>query len=146
MLPYIIILFLFLFGFLAKNKKVFFYTCALCMFLIVALRASVVGVDTETNIFVFESSIEDYHITEPLWDGYVMLVRKLTDNPQIFLAITAFLTLLPICFLIYKKSEYALLSLFVYFILPSDQGFIFIMSGMRQGLALSVILLMYYAY
>lgn len=146
MFPYIFILLLFLVGFTAKKKKPFFYICAVCMFLVVALRAWVVGVDTETNIYVFQNSIGDYHPTEPLWDAYVVFMRSITDNPQIFLATTALLTLLPLYILIYKKSEFILLALFVYFILPNDQGYIFIMSGIRQAIAITLVLWMYHCF
>lgn len=146
MTPYIIVLLLFLLGFSAKKKNLFFYICSVCMLLIVALRAHVVGVDTETNIYVFENAIGDYHPTEPLWDAYVMLIRSITAEPQVFLAITAILTLVPLYILIYKKSEYILLSLFIYFILPNDQGYIFIMSGMRQAAAITLVLYMYHCF
>ena len=145
MTPYFFVLILFLIGFNARKKKPFFLFCALCMFLIVAMRAYSVGTDTQTYLrwFVDKTYI---HSTEPLWDLYVMFVRSQTDNTQLFLASNALITLIPFFYLIYKKSSYALLSLFVYFILPNDQGYIFTMTGMRQALAATVVMFEFYAY
>ena len=116
------------------------------MFLLVSLRAYVVGPDTVHYIEYFLDAIKDRHPTEPIWDAYVMVFRSLTDNPQLFLSFTAFITFVPLFVFFNKKSEYVLLSLFIYYILPNDQGFVFSMSGMRQALALSLVLWMFHAF
>ena len=145
MTPYFFVLILFFIGLNARKKKPFFLLCALCMFLIVALRAYSVGTDTQTYLrwFVYKTYVHD---TEPLWDQYMMSFRSITDNTQLFLAFSAGITLIPLFYLIYKKSSYALLSLFVYFILPNDQGYIFTMTGMRQALAATIVMFEFYAY
>lgn len=144
MIPYVFILILFLIGFKTKEKKLYFFLCALCMFLLVALRGYSVGTDTQNYLRFFGDEIIT-HMTEPLWEVYMLFVRSLTDNGQIFLAVTAALTLVPFFFLMKKQSSYALLSLFVFFILPTDQGFIFTMSGMRQALAATIVMFEFYA-
>ena len=145
MIPYVFILILFLIGFKTKKKKLYFFLCALCMLLVVALRAYSVGTDTQNYLRFFRDELIT-HMTEPLWEVYMLFVRSLTDNGQIFLTTTAALTLVPFFFLIKNKSPYALLSLFVFFILPNEQGYIFTMTGMRQALAATIVMFEFYAY
>lgn len=148
MIPYIVILFLLLSGLAAKkrNRKKYFWVGCASMFLLVALRAWFVGVDTVTYIGYFTGDKVDSHLTEPLWQLYLGIIAALTNNYQIYLATSAALILIPLFVLISKRSEYALFSLLIYFILPNDQGFVFVMSGMRQALATTLILWMYYAF
>lgn len=120
--------------------------CFICMFLLVSLRAWFVGVDTQTYIEYFLDYKTDTHETEPLWQLILNTIKAFTGNVQIFLATTAALILIPLFVLISKRSEYALFSLFIYYILPNDQGFVFVMSGMRQALAITMILWMFYAF
>lgn len=148
MIPYIVILVIFLLGLRVSQdkQKKFYILCCLCMFLLVALRAWFVGVDTQTYIKFFQLNEVESHATEPLWNLYLGWMVSITNNYQVYLAVSAFLTLIPLFFLIWKKSEMALLSLFVFFLLPNDQGYIFVMSGIRQALAITMVLWMFYAF
>lgn len=148
MIPYIVILILLLAGLGAKKRKrkTFFLIGCGSMFLLVALRAWFVGVDTHTYIGYFLGDKMDMHDTEPLWQLYLNIMTSLTHNVQLYLATSAALILIPLFVLISKRSEYALFSLLIYYILPNDQGFIFVMSGMRQALAVTFILWMFFAF
>lgn len=73
--------------------------------------------------------------------GYVIfnkLVGSVYNNKQFFLAVCAFIDFISIAILIYKKSKLPLLSWMIFLGLPV---FLIFFSGLRQGIAISIIVL-----
>lgn len=73
--------------------------------------------------------------------GYIIfnkLVGSIYNNKQFFLASCAFVNILSVAVLIYKNSKLPFLSWIIFMGLPV---FMILFSGMRQGIALSIIIL-----
>lgn len=73
--------------------------------------------------------------------GYVIfnkLVGSVYNNKQFFLAVCAFIDFISIAILIYEKSKLPLLSWMIFLGLPV---FLIFFSGLRQGIAISIIVL-----
>lgn len=116
--------------------------------IMLALRSVSCGIDLTNYQYYFESISATPWRYITLWDletGYVVyvkLVSMLTDNYQVFLAITAAVTVLPLMHLYRKNDDNALLSilLFVY-----TDIFAMMFSGLRQSIAIAVGVLAYCA-
>jgi len=125
-----------------KIKNWLFIIACLSLFLVVGLRSEETDVDTigYVNNFSFINRIswKNIPIEHPKDTGYyffVKLIRTLTDSKTIFLLITAFLSLFGIFDLIKRNTKSPILALFFYITLAN---FNFIMTGIRQSIAMSI--------
>ena len=66
---------------------------------------------------------------------YCKLVATIWNNQQFFIFVSAFLSLLPIFIVIYKKSTNSIMSSLIYLGLPA---FLMVYSGIRQALAIGL--------
>lgn len=76
--------------------------------------------------------------------GYVLfnkLIGSIFQNRQFFLAAVAFVSLFPVFFIIYRESKDRVLSCFIYLGLPV---FCLLYSGLRQNIAIGIVLLSLY--
>lgn len=112
---------------------------ALAVFSVFALRATSVGVDLENYVARFNTGQALETRKMDLEVGYAALndmVRLLTSDPHVFLAVVAALTIAPVAWVIGKTSEGIYLS-WILFIAVGP--FAFALSGLRQGIALAIV-------
>ncbi len=119
----------------------------LLFFLLLALRNESVGRDIKNYHNIFDHTIRlsfnemDLFQSEALFQMYNWLIGRFTSNYQLYLAITASLTLIPIAHL-YNKNvghNYLKIVLFV-----NMSVFVMIISGIRQSMAMAVGVLAYH--
>lgn len=130
-------------------KKAFCFIAFACLFLMLALRHQSMGLDlrymashgylgafdTISNVSwdnIFDISFANYE------KGYIVfnkIVSLIYDNRQFFLGACALVTILPIVYVIYKKSVSPLQSIIIYMGLPA---FLMSFSGLRQALAIGI--------
>ena len=119
------------------------YTLLLCF------RGQSVGVDVDSyvyNYFYFfrQSSWNTILHTVDTETAFPLLIHAVglvSSNPQIFIAVVALLSVLPIMYLYGRESKNALLTCACFAILPLFEIFF---SGLRQGLALAFAVPAYY--
>lgn len=109
--------------------------------LLVALRAVSIGNDTANYRHYFEK------FSAMTWSGVLSasietgfavlnkLVSLVTDNFQIFLAICAVISIIPICVFYCKESENSFLTIALFM---SSSLFIMLFSGVRQSIAIAL--------
>ena len=112
---------------------------ALGVFSVFALRSTSVGVDLGNYIATFSAgqALETRKMGVEI--GYAALndvVRLLTSDPHVFLAVVAALTILPVGWVIGKTSEGIYLSWILFITLGP---FALMLSGLRQGIALAIV-------
>lgn len=119
------------------------------LILMMSCRNYFVGVDTKSNLRHFHEAqvmtIDqlEYHLYtyEKGFLVFLKTISLITNNDQLFIAISAICIIIPI-FLLYKKeAEMPILCISLYLIMPSFQ---MCFSGMRQSLAMSVSVLSFY--
>lgn len=108
-------------------------------------RSDDVGTDTSMYhgffLGVDPTSLGDSLADIPQEMGYVTLmfvVRQWTENYRIFLIVCAALTVMPVLFAIRRASRTPVLSVFLYIALSY---YLFSFNGIRQGIAVSLVLL-----
>lgn len=129
-----------------KNKVVllFFFGILLA---ILMLRHETVGVDTKNYLgkfkqassFSFKELFEFYEEEQ----GYYLLnkiISIFSKNKQIFLAIIAIISLVPVAHLYMKNSENAMLTIATFLIVSN---FSMLFSGLRQAIALAIVAISY---
>lgn len=130
----------------SKKVKILIYLILFVqLYTILAARHLSVGSDTLNYVFWFERS-KLYNFFDFSYSrhetGYLLLNKVLSfiNNPQIFIAIIAFIQLIIIYLFIIKESRYPIISVFLFisFGFYSDLFNLF-----RQMLALSILLLSY---
>lgn len=122
--------------------------CFLILWLIQALRDVSIGIDLESYIPFFENSpsrgVFDYY-NNNFEKGYQLfnslIAIYLTDNPNVFLAIVSTCTLIPVSVIFYRYSRNVFISFTVYSALILYH---FSFSGLRQALAIGIIVISYY--
>ena len=132
-----------------KAKKIICIVAFVSLFLMFALRHPRMGIDLgyrQSNGYLasfstiarfswfdaFQNKVMHYE------RGYILfnkLVSVFSENQQFFLAVSAFVTLLPIVYVIFKDCDYPDLAIYVYIGLPS---FMMTYSGVRQAIAISI--------
>lgn len=145
----ILIIWLVLNLFKVKNKEKWFLRLAfLEMFLFLALRATDVGTDLKNYIPYFTwyakwpwSKVFFLDI-EPGYALYNKILSCIFNNEQFFLIVTAAICLIGIYFFIKENSKNYFLSVFIYI---SLNFYIFLFSGLRQAIAMSIVLLSFSA-
>lgn len=124
--------------------KVFFFI----YFLMLALRAASVGVDTESYLTKFFNS---QYISWSEWVfgrssemGFALLTKLIssfTQNEQVYLAVIAAIILLPVAWLYSRESEGPVLTMLLFLVLPMFGMFF---SGFRQSIAIAMAVPAYY--
>ena len=124
-----------------KKNKVFLIISFLQMFIIMSIRSIEVGADLERYIPFYERC-KDYswtQIFEPGLKEYgYRIYNKILSlflNEQLFLMMTAGITLIGVYYVIKKYSKNYFLSIYIYI---SFNFFIFTFSGLRQAIAISL--------
>lgn len=124
-----------------KNASRFIWVIGfLILWLIQALRYEYIGTDLKFYIPTF---INDDWGKYSVESGYVAmnsLIHKFTNNPNILLAIVSFITLFPISYIFKKYSTNISLS---YIIFASFIIYHFTFSGLRQAIAIGIIMYSY---
>lgn len=135
-----------------RNNKIFVTCVTLQMILLSALRASVVGADTQYYIEYFQAIDDNYtwpqmvsylaggflgerRWFEPLFTLFVKCVHIFTGNPQIYLSVIAIIIMIPLGKFIYDNSRNVALSFMIYMCLFFQ---CFGITAVRQSLALSI--------
>lgn len=127
-----------------RKQKVFFFVAFIQLFLFLGLRRIDVGVDLQ-NYIPFLNRVMNFNYEElftvgfePGYNVYCRILMEIFDNEQIFLIFTAGITLLGAGYFIYKNSKNYFFSIFIY---VTFQFYIFLFSGLRQSIAISILLL-----
>ena len=125
-------------------KKVFSFILGIEMFLIMGLRSPSVGKDLE-NYFILYNSISNISIfetsTEPGFVLFLKLLNLFGVGEQGFILLTSLIISVSISWFIYKYSKNIFLSFFLHVTIGL---FAFSLSGVRQSLAVSLILIAIY--
>ncbi len=126
-----------------KGQRVGFWICLVFLMVLAALRGSTVGNDTEEYIDLFRTIQYDSYAELRYEIGYIWLNRLLVliwDNPQIIIIVSSIFIFYSYGRFICKYSNMPWLSLFIFFTF----GFYgFAVSGIRQSLAIAILLFSY---
>lgn len=132
-----------------RNKRVCIFL-SLILFLALALRHQAIGIDLAYRsehgyLGSFEHigalsmgeliRLDGFKNYEPGFIIYNWIVYSLFPNRQVYMAITAALSILPVSYVINKYSKNTFLALLIYAALPS---YMMLFSGLRQGLAIGL--------
>lgn len=130
--------------FMTRNKKRIFLPTIIIgtlISLLIGLRAENIGNDTTTYITIFNESNIYTDFLQPsngFEIGFIILMRIIglfTNNPHTCLLIVAFITIMPMIYIIFKYSPTPWFSIFLF----AGLGyFTFYMSGLRQSIALTL--------
>lgn len=121
--------------FLKVKKKLVLITSLLALFVLMAYRAVSVGTDTVNYQTQFDLVSNGTRLfVEPFWYLINKGVVLLGGSFEHVLIVSSLLTLLPVYFVVYKKSVYPLLSIFLYLTL---YYYFYSFNIIRQGIALS---------
>lgn len=130
--------------FLRKDKKSFIIVTFIVLTLLAALRSYTVGPDGNVYANYFEmlkvmdfSEIPVYFTKEPFFYIATKYIQKLGFGLQGWYAIIGGVYALAVCIIVYRYSEHLLISILSLFSLGY---FVFSFTGLRQTLALSIIL------
>ena len=135
-----------------RNNKVFVILVTIQFLLLLALRNSKVGADTQYYIEYFQAIDDNYTWSqlgrylaggflgerrwfEPLFTLFVKCVHTITGNPQIFLTVIAIIIMIPLGRFVYGNSRNVALSFMIYMCLFFQ---CFGITAIRQSLALSI--------
>lgn len=125
-----------------NSRCVVLFFCSYLLLLV--FRAQSVGIDLPNYLFYF-SGIDglafdriggSYQDIEVGYRALNWVVGRFTDDFQVFMAVVAVLTVVPVCALYARESKSALLSMFTFIMLPLFSMFF---SGLRQSLAISLV-------
>ena len=136
-------------------KKLDCIICFTLVALVLVLRHQSMGIDLEWTaskgyLWMFDqavgNSFSDYleiaskmHY-EWLFKLYTWLVARVTGSRQVFMAITALISLWPVAFLFYKKSYDPIMSWIIYL---GMSPFLVLFSALRQGITIGLAVLLY---
>jgi len=133
-------------GITGKSKKFYSILAFIQLSILSAFRSINVGNDTKEYVRLFETimrlgNIQDFY---PRFEiGYLYfnkLVGYLSSNPQILLSITSFIILGTFFWFINRNTKLIWLSTYLYI---TTGIFGFALSGIRQSIAISIILISY---
>lgn len=130
--------------FYRKNTNISWIYIINCifLFLIIALRDSSVGNDTEGYVSQALGLIEHAEYKGNIERLWVLLTNFIRNNPNIatlFLPITALLQTIPLFYFIHKESNNEIFSLLIFILL--NTGLCFNMTGIRQAISVAFVLL-----
>lgn len=133
-----------------ENKHKFIcISCFLVLWIIQALRATTIGTDVNGAYVPYFMNLNatiknflgvDFFGFEQGFRIYCSVINLVSKDPNIFLAITSFVILVPISYIIYKYSRNPILSFIIF---SSFIIYHFSFSGLRQAMAISLIVLSY---
>ena len=117
-------------------------------FVLLALRHSTIGSDTQRYILIFEHMAQTpwrsvFQYSSNDW-GYYLINKILAGfirNPQLILAIFAALTVIPLGYLYFRESEGPLVSMALFLVFPV---FLMLFSGLRQSIAIGLVVPAFY--
>ena len=150
-----IILFLLLsiiyFGGSEKRRRVDCLLCFLLLWLVQALRSTDVGHDISNAYLPAFLSLDNVDLSllfkdtigysfEIGFQAYLKIVKLITNNVNVFLAISSFIILAPVAYNFYKYSRKPELSFIIF---ASVILYHFSFSGLRQAIAVSLCFLTY---
>ena len=132
-----------------KRNKWYAWIGFIFIFLVLALRHQSMGVDlgydSNTGYLAAFDKIARFSWKEAFQvdvynyeRGYILfnkLISSIWNNRQFFLAVCAFISIVPVAFVVYKKSKDSIFSYFIYLGLPS---FLMAFSGLRQSIAMGI--------
>ena len=155
LIPVLVLAILVVLGFTSRrllgtaNSPVFLISLFIALLLFSGLRNESVGVDTEGYVGRFESVASmDYSHAMEFADRFSdstfyrlsWVFSRLTENPQMWIAFISLVYLIGVAFICYWESpDYSFSMLYVYCM----GMFFFSMTGIRQSLALGIIMLSY---
>lgn len=129
----------------SDKKKILSVAYCTFLILILGLRHPTMGVDLKNYLPSFHIlssySLQDAFALSSFLNyekGFVLLnvlIGKINESEQLFLFVCAFLSIAPIGYVFYKKSDLIELSYIFYLGLTS---FIICFSGLRQGIAIGI--------
>lgn len=126
------------------RKKVFLYGAFIQLFLFLSLRTTEGKTDLPNYFYFFDKcnqvgwgKIFSYRY-EPLFIIYTKIIANILNNKQLFLVITAFISLLGPLYIIKKYSKNYFLSVFLFI---TFQFFTYDFYLLRQVIAMSILLL-----
>lgn len=109
--------------------------------LFLGLRSPSIGVDTERYTYVFKNCLVYDFDYEPGFLAFISVLRHITANEQIFLLVTATISIVPIGILLFRLSQMPYLSWMVYIGLFY---YTFTFSGIRQSIAMALLTVAFY--
>lgn len=139
-------IFIFNKGITEKSKKFYSLLVFLQLFILSATRSINIGNDTKEYIRLFEAivTLNNLQYFKTRYElGYLFfnkLVGYISLNPQILLAITSFIILGSFFWFINRNTKLIWLSTYLYI---TTGVFGFALSGLRQSIAISIILISY---
>lgn len=125
-----------------KAKRTYVATVFMMLIAVAAFRSSAVGVDTEQFVRAYGRigiegvsafQIERY---EPGFTALCLLLNQITGNYQMLLIVTAVITYAPIGYVIYRLSENATLSCYLFITLNIFTSYL---NVMRQGMCIALV-------
>jgi hypothetical protein len=125
------------------SKKIYCTMLGFCLFLVASLRKYTVGNDSSSYMYAFyradSTSWENIKFVgkDPFFSYFMKIIGIFTNDHQIFFGVVAAIFSISISVFIYKYSEYPGIS---YLVLLSFEFFQFSMTGLRQILAISILL------
>jgi hypothetical protein len=128
-----------------KHKPIYFIIGGMVLLIIAGFRNSEIGIDLESYISSFVNRSEgvgNKANIELLWTYLNHVLYLISNNERWFIFATSILTLFPIFLFISKESKQPLFSLLLLFLIQS--GFCFFMTGIRQSMALAVVIWAFY--
>lgn len=121
-----------------KRRKSICVLNTVQILLFIALRGEAVGNDTQNYVNYFRLTLDYPHVAltsnqyEIGFRWYVYCITKITNDPRVFLAIGACLSIIPLGLIIYKYSKDCVLSFYTF---CTMEFILFAMTGMRQNVA-----------
>ena len=127
------------------------WICFSCVLILLMFRHETMGIDLNNEYgylpFFDYAARKDFItvITNPYWFEvgfklYIKVIASIWNSHQFFLAVTALISLLPIAYLIHKKSRKPVLSWIIY---VSLMPFLLLFSGLRQGVVIGLGAILY---
>lgn len=132
---------------LKKSQNVFLVISSIILALFTGLRDKYTGADTSnygSTFLRFKNLDFSYAISEKTgrfesgYKAYMWLIRRITDNVNLYFTITAILVAICVGYFIYKNSKNPFMSMILYYTVGA---FTFQMTGLRQSLAMAILLL-----
>lgn len=128
------------------GNKVYLFIAFAVLYIISTFRSSNIGNDTTEYFYMFQKFGQAINVLEldtTIELGYVLFNKflySISPNPMILLAVTSAFVLGTVALFIYKNSPMAWLSIFLFI---NFRIYYFTLSGIRQSIALAIILISY---
>ncbi len=128
-----------------RRRKEFIWIAFIAMLIVSGFRDVSVGTDTKTYVSLF-NNIGYYNVVASRYEigflYYLKLLHIISQNPGFLIFVTSTICIGATCIFIYRHSEDPMLSVLLYVVL---KGFFFQMTGMRQAIATSLVMLAFSA-